>query len=332
MVKCQIRSTRYEALISLICHKSKTVKITVAIVTHKRRWALPHSLLSLTRQSRRPDEVIIVLKPSGDGSEEVVRGFTSQLPLRLLIQERGNAIDAYQMAIDNARGDVIAFLDDDAIAEDDWLRKYSSLFESLPNAGGIGGIVYKAYIEDGELRKTNELFYHNVPTKKVFYRRPLPEYLDYVCWISRSGFMGMSEQATTDIFKSVSIGGVNMAFRREPLSECRLAELYRRSRKAFLFEQLLAHHVRRRGYDVYGVRGPRAPVVWHIVHGQSLTRGKGFWHEFWLHYDRVANYWRLKKLGSEVSSFLYLAACIATLRVKTLPRLLATIYAWIIRV
>jgi hypothetical protein len=46
--------------------------------------------------------------------------------------------------------------------------------------------------------------------------------------------------------------------------------------------------------------GPRAPSVWHLVHAD---KGEGFWHEFWLHYDRVANYWRLKRLGAQVSPF-----------------------------
>ena len=313
-------------------YRSNAMKMTVAIVTYKRSWALPYSLSSLVEQARRPDEVIVVLKPSGDGSEEVIQKFIPQLPLKLLIQEQGNAADAYQMAIDEASGDVIVFLDDDAIAENEFLQKYSSLFESLPNAGGIGGIVYRAYIEGSELKKTNELFYCDIPTKEVFYRKPLPEYFDYVSWISRSGFMGMSKRLTGDVFKSVSIGGVNMAFRREPLNGFPLAKLYRRSKKAFLFEQLLVHCVRKKGYEAYAVRGPQAPAVWHIAHGQSLTRGRGFWHEFWLHYDRVANYWRLKKLGAKVSLLSYLAACVATLRVKTLPRLLATIYAWIVRI
>ena len=48
------------------------MKVSVAIVTYRRAWALPYSLSSIASQTRRPDEVIIVLKPSGDGSEEVI--------------------------------------------------------------------------------------------------------------------------------------------------------------------------------------------------------------------------------------------------------------------
>jgi glycosyltransferase involved in cell wall biosynthesis len=308
------------------------IKVSVVIVTYRRAWALPYSLSSIASQTRKPDEVIVVLKPSGDGSEEIISKFSSLLPIKLLIQRQGNFTDAYQMAIDCAAGDLVLFIDDDAVAEERWIEKYLQLFEELPNAGGMGGVTYKAYIENDTLRKTSEIFYHDIPTKRVFYREPLPEYYDYVCWISKSGFMGRKMVSENDVLKSVALGGVNMAFRRELLSKCPLAQLYKRSRKGFYFEQILAYCIKKKGYDTYEIRGSKAPIVWHIVHEQSLTRGKGFWHEFWLHYDRVANYWRLKRLGANVSSIAYLTACIVTLRRRTLPRLLATLYAWVVRI
>jgi len=94
------------------------VKITVAIVTYKRAWALPYSLSSIASQTRKPDEVLIVLRPSGDSSEEIINKFSSQLPLKLLLQEKGNFTDAVHMAIDNAIGDMIPLLDNDAVAEE----------------------------------------------------------------------------------------------------------------------------------------------------------------------------------------------------------------------
>ncbi len=103
------------------------MKVTVAMVTYRRVWALPHSLASIANQTRKPDEVVIVLKPSGDGSEEVISSFSTQLPIELVVQERGNFTDAVQMAIDNAKGDVILFLDDDAVAEKKWVEKYENL-------------------------------------------------------------------------------------------------------------------------------------------------------------------------------------------------------------
>jgi len=60
---------------------------------------------------------------------------------------------------------------------------------------------------------------------------------------------------------------------------------------------------------------------------ESLTRGRGFSHEFWLHYDRAMDYWRLRKLGAGVSLPHYLLAMAVLMRRKTLPRALAFLYA-----
>ena len=153
------------------------MKVTVAMVTYMWAWALPHSLASIVNQTRKPEDVVIALKPSGDGGEEVIRSFSSQLPIELVVQVRGNFTNAVQMAIDNARGDVILFLDD-AAAEEKWVEKYENLFDSLPNVGGISGVTYKAYIESGMVVKTYEPFYDEKPPRNAFYRKPLTEYVN----------------------------------------------------------------------------------------------------------------------------------------------------------
>jgi len=84
------------------------------------------------------------------------------------------------MAIDNARGDIILFLDDNAVAEERWMEKYENLFNSLPNVGGISGATYKAYVDSGKVVKTYECFYDEKPPKNTFYRKPLPEYVNYL--------------------------------------------------------------------------------------------------------------------------------------------------------
>lgn len=306
------------------------MKVSVAIVTYRRAWALPYSLSSIASQTRRPDEVIIVLKPSRDGSEEVISEFSSQLPIKLVIQREGNCAQAYQMAIDSASGDIILFTDDDAVAEERWVEKYVELFESLPDAGGIGGLIYTAYLNNNVLVKAQPLLPPK-PTRKIFYKKPLPEFYDYVSWLSISGFRGSKDIPKGGIFKSIGLIGANMGFRRKAIVDCPLATLYRKSRKCFHFEQVLVYCAKRKGFDSYEVRGSQAPTVWHITHGQSLTRGKGFWHEFWIHYDGVAHYWRLKALGAKVSLFAHIVECLVRLRKKTPAHLLATLYAWLVK-
>ena len=244
------------------------MKVTVAMVTYRRAWALPHSLASIASQTRKPDEVVIVLKPSGDGGEDVIRSFSSQLPIKLVVQERGNFTDALQMAIDNARGDLILFLDDDAVAEEKWVEKYENLFNSLPNVGGVSGATYKAYIENGKIVKTYEPFYDEKPTKNTFYRKPLLEYVNYYGWISRSGFMG-AKTSPGDLFLSTSLDGVNMGLLRDAVRDCPLAYLFKRSRRGIWNEKILAYCAKKRGYDTYKAPGPGAPLVWHLVHADE---------------------------------------------------------------
>ena len=101
------------------------MRVSVVIVTYRRAWSLGYALESLVRQSRPPDEVVVVLKPSGDGSEEVLRQYQDKLPMRVIIQERGNFTDAVEMGYRSAAGDLVLYMDD-AVAHEEWVRRYAS--------------------------------------------------------------------------------------------------------------------------------------------------------------------------------------------------------------
>ncbi|MEM2025919.1 MAG: glycosyltransferase family 2 protein, partial [Desulfurococcaceae archaeon] len=161
--------------------------VSVVVASYRRSWALPLSLGSLVKQTRRPEEVVVVLKPSGDGSEEVVEGFSKRLNIKLVTQREGNVVDAALLGIRKARGDLLIFLDDDALAEERWVEKYLRLFNALSDAGGIGGIVYKAFKARNSIIKVNEYFY--VEKRPVIgpHRRPLEMFKGYCGFIADSG-------------------------------------------------------------------------------------------------------------------------------------------------
>jgi hypothetical protein len=72
------------------------------------------------------------------------------------------------MAIDNASGDITLFIDDGAVAEERWMEKCLQLFEELLNASGMNGVAYKVYIENSTLREAGKIFYHDIPTERIF--------------------------------------------------------------------------------------------------------------------------------------------------------------------
>lgn len=104
------------------------MRASVVVTTYRRAWSIKYALESLVNQTRRPDEVIVVLKPSGDGTEQVLQQYEDKLPLRIVVQERGNFTDAVEMGYKAATSDLVLFLDDDAIAHGKWLKRYVDFF------------------------------------------------------------------------------------------------------------------------------------------------------------------------------------------------------------
>jgi len=69
--------------------------ITVVIPTYKRAEILPYLLSALKRQTYRNFDVVFVVKPSGDGTEEILRQASSSLKITVVVQTRGHIVDAY---------------------------------------------------------------------------------------------------------------------------------------------------------------------------------------------------------------------------------------------
>ncbi|WP_143701315.1 glycosyltransferase family 2 protein [Vulcanisaeta thermophila] len=306
------------------------MRTSVVVITYRRAWSLPYLLNGLMEQTVKPDEVVIVLKPSGDGSEKVIERYREHLNIRLVIQDRDFAPRAYTLGIREASGDLVLFIDDDAVPRRDWVERYVRLFNELKDAGAIGGLTYKAYLVNGSLMLTRDSLFGNEETKAVFYRKPLSELSDYCRWLSVSGYPG-SKKCDGPLIRSVLLNGTNMGFRRDLIMNIDL-EKEHFSKRAFHFEAFLAYYVVKRGFNSYHVIDESmAPIAWHIEsHRESLTRRGGFWGEFWLQFDRASMFFRLRRLGAGVSPLAYLAANLAVMRRGTVPRLLGTIYAIIL--
>lgn len=90
------------------------------------------------------------------------------------------------------------------------------LFADLPDAGAIGGLSYKAYLVNGQLRLTDEALFGNESTKDVFFRRPLRELAEYCRYLTVSGLPG-AKRCEGPIARSVLLSGMNMGVRSEAI-------------------------------------------------------------------------------------------------------------------
>jgi glycosyltransferase involved in cell wall biosynthesis len=102
-----------------------SILITIAVPTHNRSQLLQATLASISSLHLSPGieaECIVVDNRSTDDTRRVVTEFVNQSPLavRYVYENGAGSSYARNRAIEEARGDFILFIDDDAVAEPDW--------------------------------------------------------------------------------------------------------------------------------------------------------------------------------------------------------------------
>lgn len=113
------------------------LRLSVVIVSWGRPRALARCLTALSQMRSIRFEVIVVADPDG---LSVARGLPFADRLILLYQIVENISVARNMGIAETAGDVIAFIDDDAVPEPDWAEAILSAFED-PDLNAVTGPV-----------------------------------------------------------------------------------------------------------------------------------------------------------------------------------------------
>lgn len=168
-------------------HAGEQLSCSVVICAYTEdRWdALIAAVDSVRAQTIPPTEIIVVI----DHNRPLLTRARSALPGVTLIenQEARGLSGARNSGIAAARGDVIAFLDEDAIAEPDWLAWLLGGYQN-PRVLGVGGAIEPLWSE----------------------ARPewFPEEFD---WVVGCTYRGMST-VTAPVRNLI---GCNMSFRRE---------------------------------------------------------------------------------------------------------------------
>jgi glycosyltransferase involved in cell wall biosynthesis len=278
------------------------VTITAAVCTYNRSSLLRDVLGSLVAQSLpRSNYEILVVDNAADPTTEAL--ITRYFPnVRYVAEPELGLSAARNRAARCARGDIVAFIDDDAVASEEWLERVLSAFnEEGAFAACVGGKV--------DLR----------------YEVPPPP------WLSTELSIFLSALDLGDVRKEVNescwLIGTNIAFRRDALLELGgfSTRLSRRgncllSREETVMQQRLVAH----GYTC--VYEPRARVL-HPAPAERLTRNFLMRRLFW---EGVSNAIADTESGHYSLSERLRSACVEMGRLLSSPRVLlqAAIPSW----
>jgi GT2 family glycosyltransferase len=113
---------------------------SIVIPTRRRPSELAACLDSLARLDYPRDRLEVVVVDDGGGTplDDVVDGVRDRLDVVLLTQEQSGPAAARNTGARRARGELLAFIDDDCLADPGWLRRLGERFAREPELG-LGG-------------------------------------------------------------------------------------------------------------------------------------------------------------------------------------------------
>jgi hypothetical protein len=172
---------------------------SLIINTIDRAGPLKTLLQTLEHQSYPHFEVIVVVGPTQDNTLEMLSEYESRI--RVLHCPKANLSQSRNIGLLAARGDIVVFIDDDAVPSQRWLEQLARLFEdNLLDA--TGGGVYLIHP------------YHPIIQHRIGIISSLAEQIDIrSSWLEHIVPPGEGSQWIARMM------GTNMAFRRQALLE-----------------------------------------------------------------------------------------------------------------
>lgn len=143
------RLERISAVTAWVEHATLQASPLVSVImpTRNRAALLRGAVESVLRQVYPTWELLIIDDGSTDGTPEVLGGFADQRVRPLRIDHSGPGV-ARNTALDRARGELIAYLDDDNAMHPLWLKAVAWAFEARPDVD----VLYGAWVIDDPAR------------------------------------------------------------------------------------------------------------------------------------------------------------------------------------
>jgi glycosyltransferase involved in cell wall biosynthesis len=126
---------------------SSEPEVSVVIPTYNRPAMLREAVESvLDQESSRSFEIVIVDNNSQDDTRAVAQSLVEQHggsagKLRYVFESRQGNAHARNTGVEAARGDIVAFIDDDVTVERNWLKSFADVLDTRSELSFVGGPV-----------------------------------------------------------------------------------------------------------------------------------------------------------------------------------------------
>lgn len=244
--------------------------ITVGICTYKRVETIPYVFDALKKQTYNNFEIVVVLKPSGDGTENVIEKYSKDFQIKIVLQQKGSVTNAYNLVIENATGDIIVILDDDASPAPTLLKEYVKTYQKYENVGGVSGPAESAIVEDGKVIPVPNNHGAHVRRYEFPWARPLKQLSNWLIYFGKDGLVHhrqlLKKGKVDAVYPSFLFMGANMSFKKEAVEGLAFDE---QNFLGYTGEQCFSYKIWKRGYNL--LFNPKAHVL-HIVLEDTLGR------------------------------------------------------------
>lgn len=153
------------------------MKVSVIIPTYNGVHKLPHILKYLELQNELPDETLIVIDGSTDGTESYLKNTEIKLPeLKVITQANGGRAKVRNRGAREASGDLLIFFDDDMLPEAECIAIHKQHHHLHQNSILTGAQIDVCTAEIKDIRKYKSFLTRKwAEPIKAFAQKPIPE-------------------------------------------------------------------------------------------------------------------------------------------------------------
>ncbi len=233
------------------------MKITVIICTYNRPQLLKKTLQSLVSQSVGKNSFFVLVIDNGynDSARAIVANYNNQLNIKYYFENKIGLSQARNRGIKESVTNYVAFIDDDSVADKDWLKNILNDFLNMrPVPAAVGGRI------------------------NVKYESDKPQWINH----SLESFLGRFDLGGRKKYlENDGLRGGNMAFVRKVLFEMGgfNTKLGRVGNNLLSNdEELIFQKIRKKNLPVF--YNPKI-LVWHKAHRERLRKKWFYRRYFW---------------------------------------------------